>query len=268
MDGPSSVRVGTSAFTAAGWPGSFYPEGVPPREYLAYYAQKFDTVELDNTFYRTPAISTVRGWYEKTPKNFLFAAKVPQIITHEKLLVDVKDDLAEFLRAMDTLGEKLGPLLFQFPYLNRSKFKSGEEFVARLRAFLKTLPKGYRFAVEVRNKSWLDASLADALRERGVALALVDHVWMPRPAAVFAKFDPLTADFAYIRLLGDRKGIEEKTKTWDRVIVDRSAGLAEWAEICRKIAKRKIQILVFANNHYAGCGFSTAESFRKLMTSA
>ncbi len=80
----AELRIGTSAFTAAGWPGTFYPEGLPEREYLTFYATKFDTVEVDSTFYRTPALTTVQGWYSKTPKDFLFAAKVPQVITHER----------------------------------------------------------------------------------------------------------------------------------------------------------------------------------------
>jgi uncharacterized protein YecE (DUF72 family) len=109
----AAIRLGTSAFTAAGWPGSFYPDGLKPADYLSYYATQFDTVELDNTFYRTPSESTVRGWYSKTPPGFVFAAKVPQAITHEKVLVDCEKELAQFLKAMDLLGEKLGPLLFQ-----------------------------------------------------------------------------------------------------------------------------------------------------------
>jgi uncharacterized protein YecE (DUF72 family) len=75
----ADLRIGTSAFTAAGWPGTFYPEGLPERDYLTYYATKFDTVEVDSTFYRTPSVSTVKAWDAKTPPGFLFAAKVPQI---------------------------------------------------------------------------------------------------------------------------------------------------------------------------------------------
>jgi uncharacterized protein YecE (DUF72 family) len=87
----AELRIGTSAFRAEGWEGTFYPKGIAAREQLSYYATQFDTVELDNTFYRTPAISTVRGWYAKTPPGFTFAAKVPQVITHEKVLVEIGD---------------------------------------------------------------------------------------------------------------------------------------------------------------------------------
>src|SRR5277367_487879 len=144
----AELRTGTSAFTAQGWDGTFYPKGIAARDYLSYYATQFDAVELDNTFYRTPAVSTVKGWYAKTPPGFLFAAKVPQVITHEKALVDCDEDFRVFLRTMDCLGEKLGPLLLQFGYFNKKVFPGVNEFLARLVPFLKKIPKEYRFALE------------------------------------------------------------------------------------------------------------------------
>ncbi len=260
----AEIRVGTSAFTAAGWEGTFYPKGLAAREQLTYYATQFDTVELDNTFYRTPAIATVQGWYAKTPPGFVFAAKVPQVITHEKVLVDCDADLKHFLETMDELKEKLGPLLFQFGYFNKSKFKSGAEFVARLKPFLKKLPKGRQFAVEIRNKYWLDARFADLLREHGVALALIDQSWMPRPWEMKEKFDLITADFTYVRWLGDRKGIEEQTKTWDKTIIDREAEITEWVRILKLVVARGIKAFAWANNHYAGHAPDTVKLFRQL----
>jgi uncharacterized protein YecE (DUF72 family) len=105
----------------------------------------------------------------------------------------------------------------------------------------------------------------EALRERGVALTLIDQSWMPRPAQWFEKFDPITADFTYVRWLGDRKGIEERTKVWNKAILDRRPELAEWAEILGKVRKRKIQIFAYANNHYAGYAPATVEQFRGLL---
>jgi uncharacterized protein YecE (DUF72 family) len=264
----ADLRLGTSAFTAAGWEGAFYPAGMKPADFLSYYATKFDTVEVDSTFYRTPAISTVKGWYAKTPPGFLFAAKVPQVITHEKMLAGCDEDFANFLKAMDCLGEKLGPLLLQFGYFNKSKFAGVNDFLARLVPFLKKIPKGYRFVVEIRNKNWIVPAFLDALRERHTALALIDQVWMPRPKQLFAGPDPITADFAYVRWLGDRKGIEEKTKIWNKIIVDRTAEMRDWVEVLKKVSERKIQILAFANNHYAGFGPGTLEEFRKLWSGA
>jgi len=116
------IHLGTSAFTAAGWPGTFYPEGLPEREYLTYYATKFDTVEIDSTFYRTPSKATVQGWDKKTPEGFVFAAKVPEVVTHEKVLVDCETEFKQFIEVMDILGQKLGPLWLQFGYLNKKTF--------------------------------------------------------------------------------------------------------------------------------------------------
>jgi uncharacterized protein YecE (DUF72 family) len=261
---PNALRIGTSAFTAAGWPGVFYPPGMKPADYLNYYATRFDTVEVDSTFYRSPPLTTVQGWYSKTPPGFVFAAKVPQVITHEKMLADCELEMTGFLKVMDALHEKLGPLLFQFGYFNKAAFAGVNEFLARLVPFLKKLPKDHKFAVEIRNKSWLVPEFIAALRERGVALALIDQSWMPRPAQWFENFDPITADFTYARWLGDRKEIEKQTKVWDKIIVDRKAELSEWADILGNVYKRKVQIYTYANNHYAGFGPATVEMFRDL----
>jgi len=269
VDRPFSIPgilLGTSAFTAAGWEGSFYPRGIQSRDFLSYYATQFGTVEVDSTFYRTPSVSTVNGWYEKTPPDFVFAAKVPQVITHEKVLVDCEEEFDEFICRMDLLDDKLGPLLLQFPYFNRQAFKSVGEFLSRLRFFLKRAQGMFtcRFAVEIRNKNWLDARFADLLREYNVALALIDQVWMPRPTELFEKFDPITSDFTYIRWLGDRKGIEEQTKIWDKTIVDREVEISEWVQILKRVVARGIKAFAFANNHFAGHGPATVRSFWQL----
>ena len=268
MSERAPIHLGTSAFTASGWAGTFYPENAKPAEYLTYYAEQFDTVEVDSTFYRAPSESTVRGWYQKTPANFIFAAKVPQEITHEKVLVDCTAELNRFLGAMDQLREKLGPLLFQFPYFNRAKFKSGAEFLALLEPFLETLPRGYRFAVEIRNKAWLDTRLLDMLRRRGAALALMDHPWRPRPSELLRGIDPIAADFTYIRWLGDREVIEERTKSWDKTIVDRTGELREWVNVVYKFTGRGLVVFDYANNHYAGHGPATVRLFEQLLVHA
>jgi uncharacterized protein YecE (DUF72 family) len=266
---PASIHLGTSAFTAAGWEdGGFYPKGMKPADYLTYYATKFDTVEVDSTFYRTPSHKTVLGWYSKTPKHFIFALKVPQEITHEKCLQDCDEEFKAFLTAADLLNEKLGPILFQFGYFNKKAFADLDAFLSRLLPFLDKLPKDHKFAVEIRNKNWLVPKLVDVLRTRGIALALIDQAWMPRPAEWFSRFDPITADFTYIRWLGDRKGIEEKTKTWDKVVVDRRRDLSEWAKLCVPIVRRGITIYAYANNHYAGHAPATVADFLKLWNRA
>ena len=261
----SLLRLGTSSFTADGWDLSFYPKGMNPRDYLSYYATQFDTLEVDATFYRIPAVSTVQGWFNKTPSNFIFALKTPQEITHERVLVDTDDVFSQFLRSTEPLGEKLGVILLQFPYFNKKTFAAPADFLVRLKPFLEKLPAQPRFALEIRNKYWLGAALSDLLRKHNVALTLIDHPWMPRPKEYFATLDAVTTDFTYIRWLGDRKGIEEVTKLWDKTVVDRSNDLKEWVEACRNFLKRKIRVYTFANNHYGGHAPDTLRLFQKLM---
>lgn len=259
------ILTGTSAFTAAGWPGTFYPADMKPSEYLSFYATQFATVEVDSTFYGTPSASTVTSWNEKTPQDFSFAAKVPQIITHEKVLVGCEAEFDEFIERMRLLGDKLGPMLLQFPKFDKWTFKSSVEFLARLRFFLKGLPnlKAGRFVVEIRNQNWLDARFADLLREYNVALALTDTSFMPRPWEIKNEFDLITADFAYVRWLGNRKEIEKQTKTWDQPIVDRAEDMKNWVKLFKSLANNSkvLKIFAFANNHYAGNGPATVKLF-------
>ena len=258
------ILLGTSAFTAAGWEGSFYPKGMKSRDFLSYYATQFATVEVDSTFYRCPSARTVSNWVAQTPDRFIFSVKVPQIITHDKALVDCDSEFEEFVKTMDNLGPKLGPMVFQFPFFDRWKFPKQDHFLAVLAPFLKKLPTDHKFAVEIRNKNWLDAEFADVLRERNVALALTDTSFVPRPWEIKNSFDLITASFIYVRWLGDRKGIEEVTKTWDKTVVDRREDLTNWVELFRTFVVRNLKIFAYANNHYAGHGPATVKLFMDL----
>ena len=116
------ILLGTSSFTASGWNGSFYPRDMKPFDYLAFYAERFHTVEVDSTFYACPTARTVENRNARTPDGFIFSVKVPQTITHDRVLVECDAELAEFFEVMDILGEKLGPIIFQFPFFSRSVF--------------------------------------------------------------------------------------------------------------------------------------------------
>jgi uncharacterized protein YecE (DUF72 family) len=261
------LLLGTSAFTASGWAGSFYPVGMKSDDYLTHYASKFRTVEIDSTYYGTPAASTVESWYRKTPADFIFAAKVPQVVTHTNMLLNCEAEFDEFILRMSLLKEKLGPLLFQFPHFSKYEFKGPGPLFSRLRVFLKRATEAYkcRFAVEIRNRTWVDARLTDLLREYKVALALADTSFIPRPWEYKDKLNIVTADFTYVRWLGDRKGIEEMTRTWDKIIVDRRDDLMKWAEVFRQFSDN-IHVYTYANNHYAGNGPQTISLFWKLLT--
>ena len=207
--------------------------------------------------------STVSNWSARTPNDFIFSVKVPQIITHEKVLVDCDSEFEEFVKTMDILGPKLGPMVFQFPSFDRWKFPTQDSFLAVLIPFLKKLQADYKFVVEIRNKTWLDAKFADVLREHNVALALTDTSFMPRPWELKQKFDLVTADFAYVRWLGDRKGIEKQTTTWDKTVIDRTSDLKNWVDVFKSLASntKVLKIFAFSNNHYAGHGPATVKLF-------
>jgi len=264
----TGIFLGTSSFIASGWEGSFYPPGMRPKDFLGHYATQFRTVEIDSTFYGTPAASTVTGWNEKTPAGFIFAVKVPKVITHEKVLVGCEPEFDEFIDRIHLLGDKLGPMLLQFPKFDKWTLKSPDGFRARLQSFFKRAAdlKAGRFAVEVRNKDWLDARLTDLLREHDVALALTDTSFMPRPWEMKQELDLVTSDLAYVRWLGNRKGIEEQTTTWDKTVTDRQADLTSWVVVLRRLVedKRIRKVFAFANNHYAGHAPATVKQFIEL----
>jgi uncharacterized protein YecE (DUF72 family) len=236
----AQIRLGTSSFTAASWPGAFYPKGMKSVDYLSYYSKRFDTVEVDSTFYRCPTIEAVSNWARQTPPGFVFSLKIPRTITHEKVLVDCEKEFEEFIGAAKVLREKLGPIVFQFPNFNKDSFSNPIQFFSRLKAFMKKLPRigGDKFAVEIRNKWWLTKRFTDLLKENNVALVLQDHSFMPSVERVFSTIDPITAGFVYIRLLGDRKAIETKTTVWNRVVEDKTASMNSWVEVCQMVQTR------------------------------
>lgn len=273
------VRYGTSSWSAKGWAGTFYPAGTKPVDQLAYYATQFETVEADNTYYRVPSRSMVQGWARKTPAGFTLAAKFPRSIVHggdaekpdaSRVLVreHVARDVEDFLGAMSELGNKCGPLVLQFPYFNLSAFASVAPFLERLEPFLASLPKDFRYGVEVRNKNWLVPELTDVLRRHRAALVLVDLLYMPHPIEVAKRMSLVTADFSYLRLIGDRKAVEALTTTFDRVVVDQSERLSRWAEFIRELQEEVKEIGVYANNHFAGHGPTTIRELRKRVEAA
>jgi uncharacterized protein YecE (DUF72 family) len=260
------ILLGTCAFTASGWNGAFYPKGMKSTDYLTFYSARFDTVEVDATFYGCPNPKTVENWYEKTQAGFIFSVKVPQTITHEKILVDCRPEFETFVETMDLLKEKLGVILFQFPYLDTWRLKDRHAFSDRLLPFLKLLPREQQFAVEIRNREWLDAEFADMLRSFNVALVLQDIHTMPEASEI--SFDPITANFSYLRLLGNRKQIELTTTVWDKVVADKTEKVSDWVKHCLQVQRRGVKQYVYANNHYEGYSPATVEKFRDLWKKA
>jgi uncharacterized protein YecE (DUF72 family) len=183
------VRVGTSGFSYREWKGSFYPEDLKSAEMLRYYAGRFSSVEINNTFYRMPRAAVLVGWAEQVPPDFLFVLKASQKITHRKRLKNAAEPLAYLLEAASSLGDRLGPVLFQLPPTLR---KDAE----RLRDFLALLPPGRPFAFEFRHESWSDDEVHTALRAHGCALVCADTGDSGDEGAPIVP----TADWGYLRL--------------------------------------------------------------------
>lgn len=274
---PPHLRVGTSSFSSSDWCGVFYPEHAPPHEYLVHYARQFRTVEIDATWHVLPSARTVQAWADKVPDGFIFSLKVPKTITHEAYLEDCADDWRGFLRALEPLAAKQGPVLFQFQYVAKGRdpeeYRTGADFRRRLEAFLPLVPKDLRCVVEVRNSTWLGEPLYDLLRKHGVALALVQYYTMPSGPALLEKANPITADFSYIRFLGNHKVMDEKVARareagqrrgdWDALIDDRSAETKSWIAPIRDLLTRQRDVFVYFNNHYAGFAPGSVDVFLK-----
>ena len=253
--------IGACGWSYKDWSGVFYPKKMTAGQYLAFYAENYGVVEVDSTFYHAPALKTVEGWRDKTPPGFGFSLKVPQSITHEKVLVDCEADVAGFLAAARILGDKLLSCVLQFGYFNRTKFKSGTEFLERLRPFLEAWPKDVPVAVEIRNKTWITGEFLDCLRSHGATFVLTDQAWMPSPLSLMEKFDVITGQYAYVRLLGDRNEVDKLTETLDHVVVDRTEQLKQDARAI-KLLQARVPVLVFVNNHFAGY---SPETIKQLM---
>ena len=277
---PAHLRVGTSSWSSEDWVGPFYPVGTRPTDFLARYAERYDTVEIDSTWYHMPPAAVVDGWAAKTPEGFLFSAKVPKTITHDQGLVGCEQEMAEFVHRMDRLGDKLGPLLLQFEYVakgkNAEEYRSGADFLARLAPFLGALPTGHRFVVEVRNEQWLRPELTDLLRQHGVALALTSYYTMPPVDRLLEKFDPAAAGFVYVRFLGHHRQMDATVKRlvaegrrsseWGELAVDREAELRRWVPVLSGLGK--LPKYVYFNNHYAGHAPGSIKLFESLWRSA
>lgn len=243
------------------------------------YSRKLPTVEIDATWYRIPDAKMVEAWRSKTPESFVFSAKVPRVITHEKYLEDCASELNEFLSVMSLLGGKLGPLLLQFPYVAKGKdpgeYETGAGFVERLGRFTKLLSKEFRWVVEIRNAKWVRAELLELLRRQGISLAFIDYYTMDPLYKLADRPEVFTAPFIYVRFLGNRKNIEAlvedakrkgyRNRDWGSLLVDRADQMKLWAPPLMDLAGRKGPVYVYFNNHYAGYAPGSVELFGEML---
>lgn len=255
----SKLLVGTSSWSKPEWAGSFYPPGTPARGLLSHYATRFRTVEIDSTWYRCSTPRAVDGWRENTPDGFVFSAKAPRTITHVKHLNGCDVELNDFLTVMRRLGDRLGPILFQLPCLRRAEVPDLAAFVVRLEQFLPLLPSDLRFVIEVRNRSWLQPPLFEVLRAHGVALAWVDDPRLPGAAECLRTPAAQTADFLYIRLLGEHPKEEPPPAVRPEPLRDRTEDTLEWVDLVNTVAPRVSQTYLYASQRFAGNAPGTAD---------
>jgi len=230
------VLAGTSGFSYKEWKGSFYPEDLPAEDMLAYYSARLPAVEINNTFYRMPKPSMLEGWAAQVPAEFRFILKASQRITHRKRLKEAGDEVAYFFQTAATLGERLGPTLFQLP-------PNLKKDLPRLESFLTVLPEGARVAFEFRHASWFEEDVFSVLRTHGSALCVAEDEELATPVVA-------TAPWGYLRL---------RRQDYD------DAAVAGWAEKVR--AQPWSEAYVFFKHEDAGSGPKLAAEFlRRIAT--
>ena len=232
-----AVWIGTSGYNYPEWRGSFYPEKFPTTKMLAYYAERFSTVEINYSFYRMPNAKTIAGWVAATPERFIFVLKAPKRITHDARLKNVDEPLRFFVDTALTLGPKLGPLLFQLP----PNFKKDS---GRLTDLLVQLPPGLRCAFEFRHDSWFSDDVYDLLRSRNAALCIADNEKRTTPLVA-------TADFGYFRLRDQRYSDRE---------------LEGWSEKIRRLGAGWRDSFIYFKHEESGTGPALAQRLQQLLS--
>ena len=233
--------VGTSGWHYRHWSEIFYPTKLPSSDMLQWYARSFDTVEINNTFYRLPTEDALLRWREIAPQGFMFAVKGSRFITHIKRLRDPESAVALFFSRVELLQEKLGPILFQLP-------PNWDADVERLQGFLAALPRAHRYCLEFRDFSWYIPAVYDLLREHNVALCVHDWRDMNWPIE-------LTADFTYIRFHGPSGRYHGKYSP---------KMLKKWANRLEEWATQLSRIYVYFNNDQGGHAIENAQSLKQL----
>jgi uncharacterized protein YecE (DUF72 family) len=234
------LHIGTSGWHYKHWIGPFYPKNIRAKEMFSVYAQHFDTVEVNNTFYRLPESQVFDAWRENSPGDFQFAVKASRFITHMKKLKDPESSTAKFFLAANHLQLKLGPILFQLPP------RWGLD-VPRLAAFLEALPAGLRYVMEFRDESWLVREVFTLLREHNIGLCLHDLGQMKTPLEI-------TADFTYVRFHGP--GNAKYSGSYSR------QDLLTWAKRVHRWRRELLAVYVYFNNDIGAAAVRNAASLK------
>lgn len=243
--GEKKVFIATSGWHYGHWIGPFYPAGIRKKNLFEYYCTKFDTVEINNSFYRLPEEKTFAHWREATPTGFVFALKASRLITHVKRLKDPQGPLDTFMERANILGEKLGPVLFQLPPRWRRNLE-------RLEGFLNALPPRGMFAFEFRDPDWFHSDVYALLAEAGAAFCIYDFDFLLSPREV-------TADFIYIRLHGPAGKYRGQYS---------EDALRDWASFIRGWKKKGKAVYCYFDNDEAGYAALDAMRLRAMVSGA
>jgi uncharacterized protein YecE (DUF72 family) len=243
----AKVFIGTSGYTYPHWEnGVFYPIGWPRSKQLEYYSKFFDTVELNNPFYRLPESKTFKNWSRRVPENFIFTVKVSRFITHVKKLKNCKGPWQIFLKRSIQLGQKLGPFLFQFPPNWKKDKKRLEDFIL----LLQSLDRKYRYVFEFRHPSWFDQEIYQLLKKfKNFSLCLADSPRWPLVEIV-------TGNFIYIRMHGGK--ILYGSKYSDQE-------LKSWAKKIKKYQNQGLDCYIYFNNDAFGFAIENAKTLKKMV---
>jgi len=240
----AEIRIGTSGWQYKHWSGRFYPEKTPTGRMLqAYLDRGFDTVELNNTFYRLPLATALDRWRDATSDQFIFAVKGSRFLTHMKKLKDPEPGLARFMPLIERLGPKLGPILFQLPP------RWGPD-LDRLDGFLEALPNSHRYAFELRDASWHTPEVCERLRKHNIAFCAYEIAGRKSPIEI-------TADFAYVRLHGPTDRAYEGSYT--------TAQLRQWARRIKDWRGSLEAVYVYFDNDDSGYAPRNALKLKELL---
>ncbi len=239
------VHIGTSGWHYKHWLGPFYPEKFPASKMLDFYTRRFDTVELNNTFYRLPVESGLDNWRDSTPEDFCFAVKGSRFITHMKKLKDPEQSIARFFERVDRLGSKLGPVVFQTP-------PWWEADAGRLDTFLDALPPRHQYAFELRNPTWHTPGIYKILRRHNTAFCIFEIAGFHAPFEV-------TADFSYVRLHGPGGAYQGSYPP---------ETLERWAGRIRDWSRELRGVYVYFDNDQAAYAVENALSLKRLLGAA
>ncbi len=242
------LRIGCSGWSYKDWTGHFYPKDMQARDYLKFYSGVFDSVEIDSSFYRIPNQFMISQWKNNTPPGFLFSPKLPKKITHDNKLENSESTLLYFYSMLNRLGDKLGPIAVQLP--PSIKLSTHLDIMKK---FIAQLSPDFRHAIEFRHKSWFTPEVYKMLRESNMAMVWSFNQYLETPPEA-------TADFMYLRMVGDRELTE-----FTGIQKDRSEEMKRWASVVGEEAGKFEQGFIFFNNHFAGFSPESANEFRRLL---